>query len=81
VEKDSVTVTLVNTSPVHEREVIVQTGGFAEHAGVAVEMGGKRVPLEGTHFTARMAPGTGETLRIEMKRYANAPTAAAPWER
>ena len=27
-----VTVTLVNTSPVHERDVVVQLGAFAEHA-------------------------------------------------
>ena len=79
--QDSVTVTLVNTSPVHAREVIVQLGAFAEHQGESVELGGKRIPLDGRHFTARVAPGAGETLVITMKRYAHAPTAAFPWDR
>ncbi len=79
--RDSVTVILVNTSPVHAREVIVQLGAFAEHEGVSVELGGKRIPLGGRHFTARVVPGAGETLVITMKRYAHAPTAAFPWDR
>ena len=76
-----VKVMLVNTSPVHDREVVVQLGAFAEHSGVAVTVGGKSVPLEGSHFTVRMVPGTGEILAVTMKRYANAPTALFPWER
>ncbi|MCC6538018.1 MAG: hypothetical protein IT162_10735 [Bryobacterales bacterium] len=76
-----VTVTLVNTSPVHERDVVVQLGAFAEHAGTAGSFGGKSIPLDGSHFTVRLAPGAGETLTVTMKRYANAPAAAFPWER
>ena len=79
--QDSATVALVNTSPAHAREVIVQFGAFAEHQGVSLEMGGKRIPLDGRHFTARVAPGAGETLVITMKRYAHAPTVAFPWDR
>lgn len=81
ITKDSVTVTLVNTSPVHAREMVVQLGAYGEHEGVAVEVGGKRVALDGPHFGVRLAPGAGETLVISMKRYANAPTAILPWER
>jgi hypothetical protein len=29
----------------------------------------------------RLAPGAGESLTVAMKRYANAPTAAFPWDR
>lgn len=79
--KDSVTVTLVNTSPVHGRELVVQLGAFAEHEGIAVNAGGVRTPVAGRHFTVRLAPGAGETLEIAMKRYAHAPTAAFPWDR
>jgi hypothetical protein len=81
IQASDVTVTLVNTNPVREREVVVQLGAFAEHAGVAVSAGGKTTPLQGSHFTVRLAPGAGETLTIAMKRYANPPTAAFPWER
>ena len=78
---DSVTVNLVNTSPVYAREVIVQLGAFAEHQGIAIEVGGKRTAINGTYFAARLAPGAGETVTIAMKRYANAPTAIFPWDR
>ena len=78
---DDVTVTLVNTSPVHEREVVAQLGAFAEHQGLAIVVGGKRIALNAPYFSVRLAPGTGETLVITMKRYANAPTAAFPWDR
>jgi len=81
VRAESVTVNLVNTSPVHEREVVVQLGAYGEHQGVSVEFGGRRVALEGSRFTARLAPGAGETLVVTMKRYANPPTAAFPWDR
>ncbi len=78
---DSVTVTLVNTSPVHGRELTVQLGAFAEHEGVAVTVDGKRTALEGSHFEVTLAPGAGASLEIAMKRYAKAPTAAFPWAR
>jgi len=74
-------VTLVNTSPVHEREVTVQLGAFAEHAGAAVIAGRASTTLDGSHFTVRLAPGAGDTLTITMKRYANAPAATFPWDR
>lgn len=79
--KETVTVNLVNTSPVFARDVVVQLGAFGEHQGVSVEAGGRSIPLDGTHFTARLAAGAGETLKITMKRYANSPSAAMPWER
>jgi len=74
-------VTLVNTSPVHAREVVVQLGAFAEHQGLYVEAGGRRTALDGAHFTVKLAPGAGERLTVGMKRYANPPTASLPWDR
>jgi hypothetical protein len=40
ISPDSIVLTLVNTSPVHGRDVVVQTGAFAEHQCMAVERGG-----------------------------------------
>jgi hypothetical protein len=77
--KDDVTVTLVNTSPVHPREVVVQLGAFAEHQGVAVLANGKRTDLDGSSFNVHLAPGSGDRLVITMKRYANPPTADWPF--
>ncbi|MBL8237520.1 MAG: hypothetical protein JNM66_08890 [Bryobacterales bacterium] len=81
IDADSVRVTLVNTSPVNARELVVQMGAFAEHNALSVETAGKRIPVDGSHFTVRLAPGAGQTLTIAMKRYANPPTAAFPWDR
>ncbi len=81
ISPDDVVLTLVNTSPVHGRDVVVQTGAFAEHQCVAVEAGGKRLDVGASHFTVRLEPGTGDTLTITMKRYANQPAAAFPWDR
>ena len=73
--------TLVNVSPVEERTVGVQMGGYAEHQSIAVTIGGKTVPVNSSYFKARLAPGAGATLRIAIKRYANQPTLRFPWER
>jgi hypothetical protein len=78
---DSVVVTLVNTSPVHAREVVVQAGAYAEHQCLEVRADGKTTPVNGTHFRVQLAPGAGDTLTITMKRYANQPTTEFPWDR
>jgi hypothetical protein len=77
----SVVLRLVNTSPVHARDIVVQTGAFAEHQCVAVEAGGARLDVNASHFTVSLEPGAGGTLTITMKRYANQPTATFPWDR
>ena len=76
-----VVVTLVNTNPVKGHDVVVQTGGFAEHQATSIEVGGRTMPVDGSHFTVRLAPGSGDRLKINMKRYANQPTAVFPWDR
>jgi hypothetical protein len=76
-----VVLTLVNTNPVHPRQLVVQTGAFAEHQCVSVELGGNKTVVDAPQFTVRMGPGTGATMTIAMKRYANQPTASFPWDR
>ena len=78
---DSVTVSLVNTSAVQERVVVVQGGGYAEHQIVSAELEGQAVPVEGSAFSVRLAPGCGGRIEIAMRRYANQPTFAFPWDR
>jgi hypothetical protein len=74
-------VTLVNVNPVSEREVIVQMGGYAEHQCTSVSFGGKNILVNAPYFRVRLAPGTGETLHVAIKRFANQPTLTFPWER
>jgi hypothetical protein len=81
IRPEGVVLTLVNTNPVEGRMVVVQMGAYAEHRCVSVEAGGRKVDVEAPFFTVRLAPGAGETLTIAMKRYAQQPTAAFPWDR
>jgi hypothetical protein len=78
---EDVVLTLVNTNPVQARDVVVQTGGFAEHQCLSVTAAGRKAVVNASHFTVRLEPGTGDTLTLAMKRYANQPTAAFPWDR
>lgn len=74
-------VTLVNVSPLFERDVIVQGGAYAEHEITTVSLGGQTTKVEGPTFRVRLAPGCGTTLTLRMKRYANQPTLTFPWDR
>ena len=78
---DGIRLTLVNTSLVEHRSMIVQMGAYGEHQCVSVSAGGNVTPVDAPYVTVRLAPGAGETLTIAMKRYVNDPTLAFPWDR
>jgi hypothetical protein len=78
---DEVAVTLVNTSSVNERSVIVQAGGYGEHQFGDVTVAGKSTAVNGPHITVRLEPGCGSRLVLKMRRFVNAPTLALPWAR
>lgn len=76
---DEVIVNLVNLSPLHPREVIIQGGAYAEHEIVEVQQDNVTTPVGGAHVRVQLAPSAGSRLRIRTKRYANQPTMAFPW--
>jgi len=78
---DSATVTFVNTDPVEPIRVIVQAGGYGEHHFVSARLDGKEVPIDRPYVTVRLGPGCGARVVFTMKRYANQPTLARPWDR
>lgn len=78
---ESATVTLVNTSQLQPRRVLIQAGGYAEHAFTRVEVGGLTHKLGGTTVELSLAPGCGDRLVLGMKRHTNRPTLRFPWER
>ena len=84
---DEVTVSLVNASPVYERTVVVQGGAYAEHRLDRVTLGESAAGVTEAYgadhsaFSVRLAPGCGAQLKIALKRYANPPTFAFPWDR
>ncbi len=78
---DQVTVTLVNTSAVEPRVVIVQGGAYGEHRCESVAVnGGAATALDGRPIAVKLAPGAGGKLVIHTRRYANQPTLAQPWD-
>jgi hypothetical protein len=76
----STEVTLVNigTAP---QTVTVQGGAYAEHRIDRVTVDGQISTVGGAAFTVRLEPGCGARLVLAMRRYANRPTLAFPWDR
>lgn len=77
---DETIVSLVNVSQVDEHTVVVQGGAYAEHQIISAEMDGQTVAVDNSAFTVRLAPGCGTRLVLKMKRYANQPSLAFPWD-
>ena len=77
----SAEVTLINLSVTEARTVIVQGGAYAEHRIESVVIDGREMAVGSRDFTLRLEPGCGTRLRLAMRRYANRPTLAFPWDR
>ncbi len=76
-----ITLNLVNTNQLEERTVIVQAGGYGEHQFTIASLDGKDVPINAGKLWVRLAPGSGGTIELVMKRYVHSPTLALPWNR
>jgi hypothetical protein len=74
-------VSLVNLNPVEARTVVVQGGAYAEHQFVGAQCEGKDFALDSSAAAFALAPGAGSRLTLRMRRYANPPTFAFPWDR
>jgi hypothetical protein len=81
IERDSVTLTLVNLSAAATRRLIVQMGAYGEHQATSVRVGDRRIAVNASHFYVQLAAGAGETLVIGIRRLVNDPTLAFPWDR
>lgn len=76
---DSVSITLVNVSPVHKRHVIIQSGAYGEHEFTTAKTDAGSIDISGQHLTVDLAPGCGARIELGMKRYQHQPTLAWPW--
>ena len=76
-----VTVQVVNTNQITERELTIQAGGYAEHEFLEATVNGELSEVNGRSFRVRIAPGCGATIALTMKRYTQAPTISFPWRR
>jgi hypothetical protein len=75
------TLTLVNLSSTERRSVVVQGGAYGEHQLLSATVTGKTTRIDSPVVTVQLEPNAGQTLRLAMRRYANAPTAMHPWQR
>jgi hypothetical protein len=78
---DTVTVSLVNVNNVEARTVAVQAGAYGEHSFTGATIGGKSMKIDGPVFHVKLAPGAGDRIVFNVKRYANEPTLQQPWDR
>jgi len=81
-DADSVTVKVVNTSPLRERRLIVQAGAFGEHAFTdAMDLSAdspSSMSVDGKHLAVVLPPGLSADLRLGMRRYVNQPSYEQP---
>ena len=76
-DAESVTVTLVNTSPLRPRRVTLQAGAFGEHAFTdATDLfagSPAPTPVRDRRLTVLLPPGHAVDLRLGMRRFMNRP--------
>ncbi len=78
---DDTTVTLVNTSPLYERRLIIQGGAFGEHQILsATDLSANTAPvaINDRHMRIVLPPGRSLDLRLELRHYAHTPSYAGP---
>jgi hypothetical protein len=80
IDDASVTVQLVNCSSQHEREIIVQSGGFGEHTCTAVHTdSGDTVAITGSRVAVRLGPSCQIRLTLDIERFAGHASYDTPW--
>ena len=77
---DSIELTLVNTSKLATRNLIIQSGAFSEHLIESVSTeAGTNEPVGGSHLQVELPPSTTISLTLRVKRFANKPTYEGPF--
>jgi hypothetical protein len=76
---DEATVTLVNINQLQNRTIIVQGGAYGEHQFLSSKSADAQTTIDSPRLTVKLAPGAGTRLTLKMKRHANQPTLALPW--
>jgi hypothetical protein len=71
---------LVNLHPTEPREVVLQAGAFGEHQFTEVNTAQNSRAVNSKFLTVHLKPGAAGHLQIGMKRFANQPTYATPWQ-
>ncbi|MBT4611634.1 MAG: hypothetical protein HOC05_16450, partial [Gemmatimonadetes bacterium] len=84
-DAESVTVSLVNLSVRHTREVVIGAGSFGEHRFTSVReisadgSSGEAQQVHGPWLNVKLPPGSEIELELGMERHCRQPTYAFPW--
>jgi hypothetical protein len=86
VRREGMRLVLANTDPLQGHDVVVQAGGFGEHAFVRardVDAGEEDwSTVQDKHLLVQLGPGSEARIDVEMARFVNDPSYAfPPWER
>jgi hypothetical protein len=76
---DETVLTLVNTSPIHSRRVVIQAGSYGEHQFTTATADATTLTVNGRYLEVVLDPGAGTQIKLGMKRYSQQPTLAWPW--
>ncbi len=84
VNREGITLELVNLSPDRPRTLVVQAGAFGEHEffDATYRLGNetKTVPVNSNRLQVTMKPATRIVLDLRMDRFVNDPTYRGPWD-
>lgn len=81
-DADSTTLELINISPLHTREIVLQAGAFGEHEITTATSLDNAQPstldVNSRYLRVTLPAGRSVTLRLGMRRYAHTPSYAQP---
>ena len=78
IDGDGFTVTLANTDTL-SHTLCLQGGAYGEHEILSVEGEGEKLSPNGKWASLTLSPGTVVTLRVNLRRWANAPSYEEPF--
>lgn len=70
----------MNLNPTVARRVTVQGGAYGEHQILSAAVVNQLHAVGQRTLTLRLSPGAGAALTLAMRRFANEPTLAFPWD-
>ena len=80
ISADTTVVSLVNTSQVQPKTLLIQAGGYGEHQFSHVEHARQNQKIDSNWISVTLEPGAGGRIRLGTHRYVNQPTMAFPWD-
>lgn len=83
IQKERITLYLINLDPVHPKKLVLQAGAFGEHQFTEIKYlkndTQRALSVDGNCLQINLPPSTSIRLLIGLKRFANDPSYDFPW--